>query len=98
MRRLFTNFSSGPDALWRIGFCLNQRTVWGAIIEEYCLPWIYTSDKEIDIEQGASATGEREENRQAVRSELVSLLQAAGLPELAREVGEQVEEVERFEW
>ena len=74
------------------------RTVWGAIIEEYCLPWFYTPDKEIGAEQVASATGESEENAQTVRSELVSLLHAAGLAELAREVGEQAEEVERFEW
>ena len=74
------------------------RTVWGAIIEEYCLPWFYTSDKEIGAEQVASAPGESEENAQTVRSELVSLLHAAGLAELAREVGEQAEEVERFEW
>src|SRR5947209_8262850 len=74
------------------------RTVWGAIIEEYCLPWTYTSDKEIDAQEMASATGESEENKQTVRSELVSLLHAAGLPELAHEVGEQVEKVERFEW
>ncbi|TMC15994.1 MAG: hypothetical protein E6J33_10315 [Chloroflexi bacterium] len=52
------------------------RTVWGAIIEEYCLPWFYTPDKEIGAEQVASATGESEENAQTVRSELVSLLHA----------------------
>src|SRR5438105_8258077 len=74
------------------------RTVWGAIIEEYCLPWFYTPDTESSAEQVASATGESEENAQTVRSELVSLLHAAGLAELAREVGEQAEEVERFEW
>src|SRR3989440_11302290 len=74
------------------------RTVWGAIIEEYCLPWFYTPDKEIGAEQVTSATGESEENAQTVRSELVSLLHAAGLAELAREVVEQAEEVERFEW
>ena len=74
------------------------RTVWGAIIEEYCLPWFYSLDKEIGIEQVTSTTGESEEDEQTVRSELVSLLHAAGLPELAREIGEQAEEVERFEW
>ena len=74
------------------------RTIWGAIIAEYCLPWFHTPDQEIGIEQVASATGESEENAQAVRSELVSLLHAAGLADLAREVGEQAEEVERFEW
>ena len=58
------------------------RTVWGAIIEEYCLPWFYTPDTEIGAEQVASATGESEENAQTVRSELVSLLHAAGLAEL----------------
>ena len=74
------------------------RTVWGAIIEEYCLPWFYSLDKEIGTEQVTGAIGESEEDAQTARSELVSLLHAAGLPELAREIGEQAEEVERFEW
>ncbi len=74
------------------------RTIWGAIIEEYCLPWFHTPAQEMSTEQAASATRESEESTQTVRSELVSLLHAAGLAELAREVGEQAEEVERFEW
>src|SRR5947209_2061123 len=55
------------------------RTVWGAIIEEHCLPWFHTPDKEIDIEQVASATRDSEENPQTVPSEAVSLPHAAGL-------------------
>lgn len=70
------------------------RTIWGAVIEEYCLPWLYTTG----IEELANEISEGEESEQTVRGELVSLLHAAGLPELAREVGEQSEEVERFEW
>ena len=71
------------------------RTVWGAILEEYCLPWQRASGQEQHPEL---VLGEADASEQTIRSELVSLLQAAGLPELAREVGEQTAEVERFEW
>jgi len=74
------------------------RTVWGAIIEEYCLPWLHTSAGEASAWEFSGESGEGEEDEQTVRGELLSLLQAAGLPELAREVGEQIAEVERFEW
>jgi hypothetical protein len=66
------------------------RTVWGAIIEEHCLPWFRLVYDEDAVEQTGSG--------HIMRSELVSLLCEAGLTELAEEIGEQSTEVERFEW
>lgn len=71
------------------------RTIWGAIVEEYCLVWFrvvydgYDPHAQVDEEGMPEPT---------VRSELILLLQEAGLPELAHEVGEETTEVERFEW
>ncbi len=71
------------------------RCIWGAIIEEYCLPWFHTPPDDIAVEQ---TSNEREEIEQEFRSELVSLLNAAGLPDLAQEVNEQSAQVERYDW
>jgi len=71
------------------------RAVWGAVIETYCLPWF----PEIDAEEAfVGLAYESAIDQEAVRGELISLLQAAGLPELASEVSEQATGVERFEW
>lgn len=74
------------------------RSIWGAIVEEYCLPW-----DDNPLGHFLPPHEERQESEalpaeQVVRSELVSLLQAAGLGELAKEVGEQAAPVERFDW
>ena len=71
------------------------RAVWGALIETYCLPWF----PEIDAEEAfVGLAYDSAIDQEAVRGELISLLQSAGLPELALEVSEQVTGVERFEW
>src|SRR5712692_8040755 len=72
------------------------RTVWGAIIEEYCLPWIQPASEPLNTEQLATASEiEADESEQPERGELVSLLFAAGLTELAQEVSEQSTAIER---
>lgn len=70
------------------------RSLWGAILEEYCLPQFPTTGNEDEIVGMAYETAA---DAEAIRGELVSLLHSAGLPELAREVGEQIG-IERFDW
>ncbi len=70
------------------------RSLWGAILEEYCLPQFPTTSNENEI---AGMALETAADAEAIRGELVSLLQSAGLPELAREVGDQIG-IERFDW
>ncbi len=69
------------------------RSVWGAVIEEYCLPWFHTPPGE-----AAAEHEELVEKEVEFRSELVSLLNAAGLAELAQQVNEQSTEVERIDF
>lgn len=60
------------------------RTVWGALIEEYCLAPLFAKDEE-------SGAGSDEE--QATRGEVIALLREAGLEDVTREEpGEQAEE------
>ncbi len=71
------------------------RCLWGAIIEEYCLPWFHAPPDDITGEQTITARAEIE---QEIRGELVSLLNSAGLADLAQEVNEQSSQVERYDW
>ncbi|MBO0782582.1 MAG: hypothetical protein J2P37_27520 [Ktedonobacteraceae bacterium] len=58
------------------------RAVWGAVVEEYCVPWLSLSkEQELDEEFEPEAT----------REELVDLLQRVGLSELAQEVSTRSE-------
>lgn len=70
------------------------RVLWGAILEEYCLPQFPTTN---NVDEIAGIAYETAADAEAIRGELVSLLHSAGLPELAREVGEQIG-IERFDW
>ena len=70
------------------------RSLWGAILEEYCLLQFPSTSNEGEI---AGMALETAVDAEAIRGELVSLLHSAGLPELAREVGEQTG-IERFDW
>jgi len=72
------------------------RSLWGAILEEYCLPQFPTTTTGNEDEIAGMAY-ETAVDAEAIRGELVSLLHSAGLPELAREVGEQIG-IERFDW
>jgi hypothetical protein len=71
------------------------RCIWGAIIEEYCLPWFHAPPDGITGEQTITA---RVEIEQEIRGELVSLLNSAGLADLAQEVNELSSQVERYDW
>jgi len=78
------------------------RSVWGAIVETYCLPWGTHSRPEqhptsVSAAQALAQQPQTEEDAVA-RSELVSLLQEVGLSELAQEIGTRPDEVARFEW
>ncbi len=61
------------------------RIVWGAIVEQYCLPWIHLpqlQDQEEPLDTPLS-------DQTTILSELVSLLHTAGLNDLAQKVSEQ---------
>lgn len=73
------------------------RAVWGAIIEQYCLPWFPATGNAGDEEIAGMAL-DTAIDEEAIRGELVSLLQAAGLAELASDVSEQTTGIERFDW
>jgi hypothetical protein len=78
------------------------RSIWGAIVEEYCLPWCVLPEDVPYVQRfqemtqsrtaGTIETVEAAQSEHIAAGELVSLLQAAGLSELAREVSEQVEQ------
>ncbi len=74
------------------------RSIWGAIVEEYCLPWSHTMQQEGSGQEAQKGTTPADVQGEEVRSELVSLLHAAGLGELAREVDAPDTQVERFDW
>ncbi|MBV9712801.1 MAG: hypothetical protein JO011_18025 [Ktedonobacteraceae bacterium] len=71
------------------------RSVWGAIVEQFCLPWFQHSPPQDDEETSSLEKKEQEpetpteDELEADRSELISLLQSAGLERLARQVSEQ---------
>ena len=73
------------------------RDVWGAMIEQYCLPWFPTNSN-ANAEESADMALDTAIDEEAIRGELVSLLQSAGLSELASEVREQITGIERFDW
>ncbi len=66
------------------------RTMWGAIVEDHCLPWLY--------EQGDNDAGvyalisdmevNEEEEEQPMQHEVAALLKHVGLDEIAREIAE----------
>lgn len=71
------------------------RSVWGALVETYCLPW--SEDEYKHPGPGAQTLVEEDEDgevhslasAQVERSEVLSLLHEAGLGELARDLSEQ---------
>ena len=73
------------------------RSVWGAIVETFCLPWQSSQG----VEEGVSTdldTDELSPEDRITRSELLSLLEEAGLNELAQEIEEPSKNVEHFAW
>ena len=77
------------------------RSVWGAIVETYCLPWGTHSrpeDHATNVSVVQALTQQMQTEEDAVeRNELVSLLQEVGLSELAQEVSAQPDEFVRIE-
>ncbi|MDQ2906023.1 MAG: hypothetical protein ABI456_20045 [Ktedonobacteraceae bacterium] len=82
-------------------------SIWGAIIEELCLPWNQDADparaggtaanQEAEPDSTLTAPVHSKQSAEPVPSEMVSLLNAAGLSELAREVDEQAIQAE-YAW
>jgi hypothetical protein len=78
------------------------RSVWGAVVESYCLPWGTHAPPEqpptnVSPAQKVAPQPRIEEDAIA-RSEVVSLLQEVGLSELAQELFTQPDEGERIAW
>ncbi len=85
------------------------RTIWGAILETYCLPWrdkalngdsaplstIYLAD-EGDKGNETNSPDEQSERVMEIRSELISLLRTAGLHDLAHQIDELISQIERL--
>src|SRR5579863_287081 len=78
------------------------RSVWGAIVETYCLPWATNSRPEQHPASFSPVEGKTRRQQSVddtvAQSELVSLLQEVGLGELAQEIGELSAEVDDIEW
>ncbi len=79
-------------------------SIWGAIIEELCLPWSQNTgparagetaaNQGVDPDPTLTMPVPGKPNAEPIPSEMVSLLNAAGLTELAREVDEQAVQAE----
>lgn len=71
------------------------RTIWGALVETYCLAWSQDEYAQPGAQQTAAASIEEDEEvptlsiAQVERSEVLALLHEAGLGELVREMNEQ---------
>jgi hypothetical protein len=79
------------------------RSVWGAVVESYCLPWGTHAPRPEQPPTNVSpvqviAQQPSIEEDSVARSEVVSLLQEVGLSELAQELGTQPDEGEPFAW
>ncbi len=69
------------------------RAIWGALIETYCLPWSqdeYKQPATTPVEHAKEEEAAWQAVPQVERSEVLSLLNEAGLGDLAREINEQV--------
>ncbi len=67
------------------------RSVWGAIVEQFCLPWFHTdsSQPEEALPSLEDALKQTEDDVETDPGELISLLQSAGLDDLAQKVSQQ---------
>jgi hypothetical protein len=75
-----------PPRLYRESEAL--RTIWGATIQQYCLPWQQGGQEIREIYPEEQASNENE--LPTARGELFNLLQMAGLNELVEEVSEYI--------
>src|SRR5690242_6372425 len=74
------------------------RSVWGAIVESFCLPWAKPGQSATNVSpgQGQAATSEQRQTDEdtLTHSEVISFLQMAGLNELAQSYSAQLAELE----
>ncbi len=74
------------------------RAVWGAVVEQFCLPWFQLSDpeKEQDASQHTDSPTSTAivDEMEASSDELIALLHSAGLDDLAQQVNEQASKQE----
>ncbi len=69
------------------------RSVWGAIVETFCLPWAKPGQQAPAQKQAATPEQQAEEEALA-HSEVISFLQMAGLNELAQSYSAQLAQLE----
>jgi hypothetical protein len=73
------------------------RSVWGAIVETFCLPWAQSGQQVTNVSpaQGQATTPEQfAEDEALAHSEVIAFLQMAGLNELAQSYSSQLAELE----
>ncbi len=72
------------------------RSVWGAIVEQFCLPWFHLSSSQTEEEdpslepQAQALTTRADDALETDRNELISLLHSAGLDTLIQHVSKDV--------
>lgn len=71
------------------------RSVWGAIVETFCLPWAKTEQSVTNISPTQAAVPkQRAEEDALAHREVIAFLQAAGLNELAQSYSTQLAQLE----
>jgi hypothetical protein len=75
------------------------RSVWGAIVETFCLPWSQSGQPETNVSAGQgqaqkASSEQHAEEEPLAHSEVISFLQMAGLHELAQSYSAQLAELE----
>ncbi len=73
------------------------RSVWGAIVETFCLPWAKSEQPEASVSPAqaqAAASEQHLEEGTLAHSEVISFLQSVGLSELAQSYSAQLAELE----
>ena len=71
------------------------RSVWGAIVETFCLPWAKTGQEAVNVSPTQTTPSKlRPEEDALAHSEVIAFLQAAGLNELAQSYSAQLAELE----
>jgi hypothetical protein len=71
------------------------RTIWGALVEEYCISWYPSGTQEGFT---PDQTSDDPPQKEAIQSELIQLLQTAGLDAIVRQIHQPGIQVERIEW
>jgi hypothetical protein len=64
------------------------RTMWGAIVEEMCLPWLHDENKSDATVYALTSDMDIDEQEQPMQHEVAALLKHVGLDDIARDITE----------